>query len=225
MDGTENLSIRLTIQNNMNNNLSGNMAGRRLTVMVSTLVWLLMVAQAQAATGVDRLDKYFQDYSRQYFGDKLDWRLFKAQGLVESQLNHKARSHRGAQGVMQLMPATYREIQKKNSEFRGREMHSLDTNIAAGICFNAYLYDRWDREVTPETRIRLMLASYNGGYVRVLRAFNKAGQPENDWPAIARHLPRETRRYVERVLHRFKAERAREAPRMPASPRPQLASK
>ncbi len=194
-------------------------------MMMSALTWLLLATQAQAATGGAHIDKYFRESSHHYFGGKVDWRLFKAQGLVESRLNHKARSHRGARGVMQLMPATYREIQKKNREFKGRKMESLDANIAAGICFNAYLYERWDREVTPENRIRLMLASYNGGYVRVLRAFNKAGQPENDWQAIARHLPRETRRYVERVLHRFKAEKAREAPHMPAPPRPLLAAK
>ena len=184
----------------------------------SKLLILLLLLSCNFAFAEDTAsyDKYFEDYSLRYFGKVLDWRLFKAQGMVESQLRSKAKSHRGARGIMQIMPATYREIQKKNRFFKTRELSSVETNIGAGIFFDAYLYDRWNREVSELDRIRLMLASYNGGYVRVLRAFNKAGKPENDWEAVAKYLPKETRNYVNRVLHLMNAEKARKA--MPLKP-------
>lgn len=144
-------------------------------------------------------DHYFENYTHRYFGQDLSWRWFKAQGIVESRLKHQSVSHRGAQGVMQIMPATFKYIQKKNRFFKSRDLKSLESNIAAGIFYNSYLYYRWDREVTENMRIRLMLASYNSGYSRVLKAFVKAGRPENDWGAIANYLPRETRNYVDSI--------------------------
>ncbi len=189
-------------------------------VMLALL--LCAFGNAQAAEK-HPLDHYFELYAKRYFGNALDWRLFKAQGFVESRLDHKARSHRGARGVMQLMPATFREIQKKSGQFKKMKPTTPEVSIGAGIFFDAYLFNRWDREVTPEKRIKLMLASYNGGYVRVLRAFNKAGQPENDWEAVARYLPKETRNYVDRVLRRFHAEKARKANPETRAQRPLLA--
>ncbi len=174
-------------------------------------VALLLIGSFASADDMPSYDDYFKHYSQRYFGETLDWRLFKAQGMVESRLRKDAKSHRGARGIMQIMPATYREIQKKNNFYKTRELSSVDTNIGAGIFFDAYLYDRWNREVSAQDRIKLMLASYNGGYVRVLRAFNKAGKPENDWQAVARYLPKETRNYVDRVLHLFNAEKAPKA--------------
>ncbi len=211
----------------MNNTINGTMSrnlmqsSRQTGLLLLTL--LLPIFNNALASEKHPLDNYFEKYAERYFGKTLDWRLFKAQGFVESRLNHKARSRRGARGVMQLMPATFREIQKKNSEFKQKKSTSPEVSIGAGICFDAYLFNRWDREVTPEKRIKLMLASYNGGYVRVLRAFNKAGQPENDWEAVARYLPRETRNYVDRVLRRYHAEKARKATPTTLPPRPLLA--
>ncbi|HBS26376.1 MAG TPA: hypothetical protein DD827_04490 [Gammaproteobacteria bacterium] len=172
---------------------------------------LLLSSNFASADDTPSYDDYFKHYSQLYFGETLDWRLFKAQGMVESRLRKNAKSHRGARGIMQIMPATYREIQKKNHFYKTRELSSVDTNIGAGIFFDAYLYDRWNREVSAQDRIKLMLASYNGGYVRVLRAFNKAGKPENDWQAVAKYLPKETRNYVDRVLHLLNAEKAPKA--------------
>ena len=193
--------------------------------MMTVLLVLTWFNGAARASEHADFDAHFKYYAERYFGQSIDWRLFKAQGFVESRLDHKARSHRGARGIMQLMPATYREIQRRNHTFKEKKLGSPQTNIDAGIYFDAYLFNRWDREVTAENRIKLMLASYNGGYVRVLRAFNKAGQPENDWEAIARYLPKETRNYVSRVLHRFNAEKAKKAPAPPTAPTPILANR
>ena len=45
----------------------------------------------------------FREYGEKY---DVDWLLVVAQGYQESALNHKARSHVGAIGIMQIMPAT-----------------------------------------------------------------------------------------------------------------------
>ena len=45
----------------------------------------------------------FREYGEKY---EVDWLLMAAQGYQESALNHKARSHVGAIGIMQIMPAT-----------------------------------------------------------------------------------------------------------------------
>ena len=83
-------------------------------------------------------------------------------------------------------------------------MDTAQTNIGAGIFYDFYLYQRWkSKAVSPDLRLNLMLASYNGGYSRVLKAFNKAGRPEHDWDSIAVHLPKETRDYVKRVIKHY----------------------
>ena len=46
------------------------------------------------------------------YGDRynMDWMLMAAQGYQESRLDHSARSHVGAIVVMQVMPATGKEL-------------------------------------------------------------------------------------------------------------------
>jgi membrane-bound lytic murein transglycosylase MltF len=51
--------------------------------------------------------------------------MLAAQGYQESQLNQSAKSHVGAIGVMQIMPAT-------GQEMRVGDIHVIDSNIHAG---------------------------------------------------------------------------------------------
>lgn len=92
---------------------------------------------------------------------------------VESNYRPRARSPRGAMGLMQLMPATAREYQVRNP-FEPR------ANIEAGIKHLKTLIDRFDG-------VELALAAYNAGEAAV-RKFN--GIPPY----------RETRNYVSRIL-------------------------
>ncbi len=160
-----------------------------------------------------RYDHYFRKYSKRYFGPHLDWRWFKAQAIIESNLRTTAHSSRGARGIMQIVPATFREIQRKNPALSDRAIHEPEWNIAAGIFYNRLLYQRWDGDLSEAQRISLMFASYNAGYSRVLRAFRKAGQPRDDWQAVARHLPRQTRQYVQRIRRLMDLMPRRKAPR------------
>jgi len=178
---------------------------------LSFLFWILASSSAvSAATTVNnRHDIHFQQYTEKFFGRDYDWRLFKSQGFVESRLRQKARSQRGAEGVMQIMPATYREIQKKHNYFKEKPSDSAKINIAAGIFYDYYLFSRWEeKNISVEQRMKLMLASYNGGFSRTLKAWLKAGKPVYDWDAIAKLLPSETRNYVDRVIKHYQNQTA-----------------
>ncbi len=101
--------------------------------------------------------------------------LVKALIEVESGYRPKARSPRGAVGLMQIMPATAREYKVRNP-------FDPKTNIEAGVRHLKTLLDRFGIE-----RTELALAAYNAGPGAVEK-FN--GIPPY----------RETRNYVSRIL-------------------------
>jgi membrane-bound lytic murein transglycosylase F len=154
-----------------------------------------------------RYDELFKKYTRQYFGPGFDWKVFKAQAMAESNLSMNAKSWVGARGLMQLMPATYREIQTKNPE-----LGTIDDprwNIAAGIFYNKKLYDAWSEMAVVQSRMSYVLGSYNAGRGTLLNAkdvVRKAGLDEQQWSNVeqnAHKVPRwrytETLNYVKRI--------------------------
>jgi Transglycosylase SLT domain len=102
----------------------------------------------------------------------VDPMLVRALIQVESNYHPKARSRKGAMGLMQLMPSTAREYQVRNP-FDPR------ANIEAGIKHLRSLIDKWGVEIA--------LAAYNAGEGAVVK-FN--GIPPY----------RETRNYVSKIL-------------------------
>ena len=70
----------------------------------------------------------FREYGEKY---EVDWLLMAAQGYQESALNHKARSHVGAIGIMQIMPATGKAQSGRHPPARAQhprrcQIHALD---------------------------------------------------------------------------------------------------
>jgi hypothetical protein len=102
----------------------------------------------------------------------VDENLVHAVIAVESAWKPKARSSKGARGLMQLMPATARQYGVRNAYIPA-------ANLNAGIRHLRSLLDRFD--------VSLALAAYNAGEATV-RRFN--GIPPY----------RETRDYVSKVL-------------------------
>ena len=86
-----------------------------------------------------------------------DWRLLAAQCYQESCFDAQAVSWAGAQGLMQLMPATAEEY--------GAAGHVFDpeTNILAATRFLARLNADFAHITQPDERIYFVLAAYNGG--------------------------------------------------------------
>jgi hypothetical protein len=129
-------------------------------------------------------------------------RLVAAIIAVESEFNPRAVSRRGAQGLMQLMPATAAHLDVQDS-FDTRE------NIEGGVRHLRVLMDRYHNDLP------VVLAAYNAGDTAVL---NYRGIPPY----------RETRQYVIRVLRRYDREAARAAARRiygPGSTGPSRAAK
>lgn len=102
----------------------------------------------------------------------VDPNLVRALIQVESNYRPKAKSPRGAMGLMQLMPSTAREYNVRNP-------YDPKSNVSAGVKHLKSLIDRWG--------VELALAAYNAGEGAV-KKFN--GVPPY----------RETRNYVSRIL-------------------------
>ncbi|MDQ3172017.1 MAG: lytic transglycosylase domain-containing protein [Acidobacteriota bacterium] len=102
----------------------------------------------------------------------VDANLVRALIKVESAYRPKARSHKGAMGLMQLMPATAREYGVRNA-------YDPAENINAGVKHLKSLLDRFD--------VRVAVAAYNAGEGAVRRY---GGIPPY----------RETREYVRKVM-------------------------
>ena len=104
--------------------------------------------------------------------------LIKAIIHVESDFNHRAVSSQGAQGLMQLMPGTARDL-RVSDPFNAKE------NIDGGTRYFRKMLDSFDGNII------LSLAAYNAGPGLVART---GGVPQI----------KETRRYVNKVLKRYK---------------------
>lgn len=105
---------------------------------------------------------------------------------VESAGKPDAVSRKGAQGLMQVMPANLKKF--------GADGFDPVQNIDAGMRLLAEEIERYQD-------VRLALAAYNAGSPAVDRAIKKAGS--DAWDQIARYLSEETRNYVPAVLKRY----------------------
>jgi membrane-bound lytic murein transglycosylase F len=124
-------------------------------------------------------------YSGQY---GMDWVLVMAVMKQESRFDHEAVSHRGAYGLMQIMPMTQVELSEKLGI---NETLTPRNNIKAGVFHLRQLYDVFSH-ASHEDRIKLMLAAYNGGVGRVFdaqRVAKSLGDDPNSWSAVRAALP------------------------------------
>lgn len=147
----------------------------------------------------DQYDHHFRKQSKRYFGVGFDWRWFKAQGIVESGLRSRARSARGALGVMQILPSTFEEVMQESWLYP--DILEPRWNIAAGIAYDRYLYERWRRRVPASQTLSFTLASYNAGFRGISNArtmAEKTGRADQ-WPLVAPFAPEQTRNYVARI--------------------------
>jgi membrane-bound lytic murein transglycosylase F len=122
-----------------------------------------------------------------------DWRLLAAQAYQESEFNPRARSWAGAEGLMQLMPATARQNGVRDS-------YDPQQNVAGSVRFTAWLQEYWsDKIVDPEQRLRFVLASYNTGHGHVedaRRLTVKHGGNDQVWSDVAYWLLQKSKREV-----------------------------
>ena len=145
-------------------------------------------------------DAQIRKHVKHYFGVNMDWRWFRAQGIVESGLRPRARSGRGARGIMQIVPSTFEEVWNAHDGLP--DIYEPRWNVAAGVAYNRYLYERWASRVDRTERLSFTLASYNAGYSGVMRAVERArraGTEGDVWDRVSPYAPDETREYVLRI--------------------------
>lgn len=140
----------------------------------------LAVASPAAANSVDRWQPHITEASLR-FGIPEHWikRVMRAESRGQTMLNGRPiRSHAGAMGLMQIMPATWAQLTRNHR--LGRNPDDPRFNILAGA---AYLRNMYDRFGYPG-----LFAAYNAGPGRY-RAYLQG----------RRGLPSETIAYVRTV--------------------------
>jgi membrane-bound lytic murein transglycosylase MltF len=149
----------------------------------------------------------FKKYSDQY---EVDYLLMAAQGFQESGLDHGVRSPVGAIGVMQVMPATGKELNVG-------DISQLESNIHAGVKYMRFVMDQYfkDEPMTQLDKGLFAFASYNAGPGRIRqlrREAEKRGLDPNVWfgnveQIASERIGRETVTYVSNIYKYYVAYR------------------
>lgn len=115
-----------------------------------------------------------------------DWRLLAAVVYQESRFSIKAESHRGAKGLMQIMPVVARK-------YGIQDLIDPHQNIAAGVRMLSKLQENWkEYGLSQEECIKFTLASYNAGEARIKDCRNLAqakGLYHNSWNSLVEVIP------------------------------------
>jgi membrane-bound lytic murein transglycosylase F len=154
-----------------------------------------------------RFDKFFQNAALMFEsrGIEYNWLRLKAQGMAESNLKPEAISHCGAIGIMQIMPATGKEL-----GYTEKELLDPEKSIQAGATYMIKMLEMWKRKIPYSSeRWCFALASYNAGAGNIRRARRRAiinGWESLDWGAVSQELrnvtgkhSKETINYVARI--------------------------
>ena len=158
----------------------------------------------------------------------LDWRLVAAVIYHESKFDNDVRSHRGATGLMQMMPST--------AEWLGADdITDPIEGVRVGTLYLKRLHNAYRGHTDdPEERLKFALAAYNAGVGRIQDCIKYAiirGVDSSSWDNIVTLIPEmssdeileldtlkfgkfkgdETIAYVENVLSKYEQYKRRAA--------------
>ena len=127
----------------------------------------------------------FDSVFRLYADSVCDWKMLAAIAYVESKFDTTARSHRGAQGLMQIMPATYRHrLAKMGVSDTMAQNVELDVRVAVRYLDDL---DNLFGFINRTERINYILGSYNGGSNHIfdaMRIARKKGINRYSWSSL-----------------------------------------
>lgn len=167
---------------------------RRLMTFLIIIIGIGLLLQITEAQKIfypypyrSTVEKYAQEY-------EVDPYLVVAVIRAESNFMPQSESHKGALGLMQLMPNTASEIAQKmeDKKFTLEELKDPEKNIQYGTWYLANLQKEFNN-------ITLTVAAYNGGRGHVKEWISSQKLDPNN--LRVEDIPfQETRQYVERVL-------------------------
>ena len=147
----------------------------------------------------EEIQALFLRYGERYGFDPL---MLAAQGYQESRLDQSAKSHVGAIGVMQLMPAT-------GAEMKVGDVRILEPNIHAGAKYLDLLMTRFfpDANFSEGNRPLFAFAAYNAGpgnMAKMRREAEARGLDPDKWfnnveLVVAEKIGAETTTYVRNI--------------------------
>ncbi|MBI5583967.1 MAG: lytic transglycosylase F [Deltaproteobacteria bacterium] len=161
-------------------------------------------SQAEMAKFEKTID-FFRKYSGQY---EMDYLLMMAQGYQESRLDHSAKSKAGAVGIMQVMPATGKDM-------KVGDIRQVEPNINAGVKYIRFMVDQYYKNEPMDTLNKglFAFAAYNAGPARIAQ-FRKLAAQRNLDPNVwfnnveliaAEKIGRETVTYVSNIYKYYLA--------------------
>ena len=134
-------------------------------------------AESKLVALVDKISPYDELLKANAERHSFDWRLIAAQMYQESHFDPEAISYAGAEGLMQIMPATANELGVE-------DLNDPKSNITAGVKYMRILRDQFEQELPLEDKTWFTLASYNAGFTRVKNAralAEKMGLDSDRW--------------------------------------------
>ena len=153
----------------------------------------------------------FKKYGARY---KVDYLLMAAQGYQESTLDHGAKSAAGAIGVMQVMPATGKQMNVG-------DIREIESNIHAGVKYMRFMMDQYFQDEPMDTLNKglMTFAAYNAGPGRLHKLRREAaarGLDPNVWfgnveRVASERIGRETVTYVSNIFKYYIAYRLLDA--------------
>ncbi len=150
---------------------------------------------------VEQLEDYFyispyDSLFRECADSLFDWKLLAAIAYVESKFDTASVSYRGAVGLMQIMPSTYRSMLEKMGEYDSLLVDTLhfstELNVKAAVFYMHRLSDRFDF-INEKERLNYILGSYNGGSNHIfdaMRLARKRGINRYNWNSLSSVLER-----------------------------------
>jgi len=173
--------------------------------------YLKNVRYARESTSKEEIAKFEAtvDFFRKY-GDKydLDYLLMMAQGYQESRLDQNAKSSVGAIGVMQVMPATGKDMNVG-------DITEMEPNVHAGVKYIRFMMNQFyaDEPMDNLNKGLFTFASYNAGPGRIAQLRKlavKRGLDPNKWfnnveVLAAEKVGRETVQYVSNIYKYYLA--------------------
>ena len=173
-------------------------------ILAGAILVLLVVSplrQVYAPFKYRKLIRHYADKSG------VNWLLVASIVYHESRFKAKAKSSKGACGLMQIMPATGEELARKMGweRFSTSELFQPNKNLELGC----YYFSGLLAEFGGNTR--LALTAYNAGKGNIFKwyGFSKkdSSRPrpsEIEYNDIARYLYPETRSYVNKVTNTYR---------------------